>query len=102
MTEEFNLETYLKISSSKFTIYLFDLNNLNVLYKKELKIENNSDQIDFIKLNDFLKDNIFKIEKLTKNFVKNILLVIENNEISSINLSLKKKNYQKIIYKKNL
>ena len=83
MTEEFNLETYLKISSSKFTIYLFDLNNLNVLYKKELKIENNSDQIDFIKLNDFLKDNIFKIEKLTKNFVKNILLVIENNEISS-------------------
>ena len=102
MTEEFNLETYLKISSSKFAIYLFDLNNLNILYKKEVKIENNSDLIDFIKLNDFLKDNIFKIEKLTKNFVKNILLVIENNEISSINLSLKKKNYQKIIYKKNL
>ena len=102
MTEEFNLETYLKISSSKFAIYLFDLNNLNILYKKELKIENNSDLIDFIKLNDFLKDNIFRIEKLTKNFVKNILLVIENNEISSINLSLKKKNYQKIIYKKNL
>ena len=102
MTEEFNLETYLKISSSKFAIYLFDLNNLNILYKKELKIENNSDLIDFIKLNDFLKDNIFKIEKLTRNFVKNILLVIENNEISSINLSLKKKNYQKIIYKKNL
>jgi len=102
MTEEFNLETYLKISSSKFAIYLFDLNNLNILYKKEVKIENNTDLIDWIKLNDFLKDNIFKIEKLTKNFVKNILLVIENNEISSINLSLKKKNYQKIIYKKNL
>ncbi len=102
MTEEFNLETYLKISSSKFSIYLFDLNNLNILYKKEVKIENNTDLIDWIKLNDFLKDNIFKIEKLNRNFVKNILLIIENNKISSINLSLKKKNYQKIIYKKNL
>tara|TARA_B100001250_G_scaffold171419_1_gene147619 strand:+ start:1697 stop:2401 length:705 start_codon:yes stop_codon:yes gene_type:complete len=102
MTEEFNLETYLKISSSEFGIYLFDLNNSNILYKKVVKVENNTDLIDLIKLNDFLKDNIFKIEKLTRNFVKNILLVIENNEIGTINLSFKKKNYQKIIFKKNL
>ncbi len=102
MTEEFNLETYLKISSYGFAIYLFDLNNLNILYKKETKIDNKTDFVDLIKLNEFLKDNIFKIEKLNKKFVKSILLVIENSKISTIDLSFKKKNYQKIIDKKNL
>ena len=52
-----------------------------------------SEKIDFNLLNDFLENNIFKIEKLAGNFVNNINIVIENKSILTSNISIKKKNY---------
>ncbi len=41
------IETYLSISPNKFAIYLFDKKNLVNLYKEQVKIESNTDEIDF-------------------------------------------------------
>ncbi len=101
MIEEENLETYLSISAKKFEIFLFDKKNLKNLYKDELELEHenkfefkNENQINFKNLDylsKFLDSNIFKIEKLAGNFIKNIILIIENKKNSNVNICIKKK-----------
>ena len=81
MTEELSLDAYLSISQKKFEIYLLDKKNLKNIYKKEFYLEQDIDQIDYNLLSNFLDKNIFKIEKLTGNFLKSISVIIENHKI---------------------
>ena len=99
MTEELSFEAYLSISKKKFGIYLLDKKNLKNIYKQELDIENDTDLIDRNLLSSFLDKNIFKIEKLIGNFLKNIIIIIENNQILNISIGIKKKNYGEKINK---
>ena len=102
MTEELSLDAYLSISQKKFEIYLLDKKNLKNIYKKEFHFENDTDQIDYNLLGDFLDKNIFKIEKLTGNFLKSISLIIENYNILNFSIGIKKKNYGEKINKQYL
>ena len=93
MNEVIDFETYLIISHKKFEINLLDIKNFKNLYKKELVYKTESEKIDFNLLNEFLEKNIFKIEKVAGNFVKNINVIIENDSILNFELGIKKKNY---------
>ena len=95
MTEENNLETYLSISPKRYGIYLIDKHKLDILYQSEEKI--NDDLIDFNSLSKFLDNNIFKIEKFTEKFIKNIYVIIENQKVFNSHIGIKKKNYDDII-----
>ena len=101
MVEELDLKTYLWISTNEFRIYLFNKKNLKNLYLDQIKFDNKENYIDFQRLDKFLEDNIFKIEKLAGNFIKNVSLLIKNENISEINFEWKK-NYEKVINKKFL
>ena len=101
MIEE-DLETYLSISKNKFEIYLFDKINLKNLYKEELEIKNIIDFEELNNLTKFLDDNIFRIEKLSKKFIKNIFVIIENSQNLNINISIKKKNYDYLVNSESL
>ena len=50
-------------------------------------------------MEEFLDENIFKIEKLIGKFIKNITLIIENENVLTFNIGIKKKNYEKNITK---
>ncbi len=102
MNKELDIETYLYISSNKLGIYVLDIHNLNNLYKYELIIKNNDNYIDIITLNDFLNNNIFKIEKLLNKFVKNIFLIIENKNTLNLDIGIKKKNYNSTLCKDDI
>ena len=102
MIEEENFETYLSISPKKFEIFLFDKKNLKILYQDMLKLENEIDFLNLENLSNFLDANIFKIEKLADNFIKNIVLIIESDKNSYVNICIKKKNYENLINYKNL
>ena len=102
MNKELDIETYLYISSDKFGIYVFDTRNLSNLYKQELIVKNNDNFIDLVILNEFLNNNIFKIEKHIKKFVKNIFLVLENKNILNLNIGIKKKNYNSTLSKDDI
>ena len=93
MNDFVNFETYLIISHKKFEIHLLDIKNFKNLYKKEFNYETDLEKIDLNFLSDFLEINIFRIEKVARNFVNNINVIIENNAILNFDLSLKKKNY---------
>ena len=97
MNKEIDFETYLIISYGKFEIFLLDIKNHKDIYQEEFKFRDVSEKLDFNLLNDFLENNIFKIEKLAGNFVNNINIVIENKSILTSNISIKKKNYTKEI-----
>ena len=102
MNKDLELENYLSISPNKFGIYLFDKKNLKNLYKEELILNNNS---KFIKLDDlkkFLDNNIFKIEKLSGKFVKNVFLIFENEKNLNLEIGIKKKNYNISVTKQYL
>ncbi len=102
MVEELDTNTYLCISKNEFEIYLFDIKNLNNLYSEKIIFNSKTNNIDLETLDKFLKDNIFKIEKLSGNFVKNIFLIVKNIEIRSINFGIKKKGYDDTISEKFL
>ena len=102
MAEELDLETYLYVSQNKFEIFLFNKKNLKNIYEDKIIFNNKKNYIDLNSLDKFLTDNIFKIEKLSKNFVKNIFLIIENKEINQINFGIKKKGYENDMSRKLL
>ena len=99
MIEKSNFDTFLYISKNEYQIFVYDKVNFQSLYNKRLKI--NSD-VNLDDLSKFLDDNIYKIEKIVGNFIRNIILIIEDNKILSINISLKKNNYDNHLNKKFL
>ena len=102
MTDELSFEAYLGLFQNKFEIYLLDKKNLKNIYKEEVYLENGSDLIDYNLLHSFLDKNIFKIEKLTGNFLRSIVVVIENDQTLNCSIGIKKKNYGEKIDKNNL
>ena len=92
MIENSDFETFLYISKIKYQIFVYDKNDLKNLYSEEIGY---SDEIELNTLSKFLDDNIYKIEKKIKNFIRNIILIVEDDKILEIGISLKKKNYEK-------
>ena len=92
MIENSDFETFLYISKNKYQIFVYDKINLKNLYDEEIK---NDNEIELNLLSKFLDDNIYKIEKKIKNFIRSIILIIEDDKILEIGISLKKKNYEK-------
>ena len=99
MIENSDFETFLYISKNKYQIFVYDKNNLKNLYNEE---KENSNEIELNILSKFLDDNIYKIEKMIKNFIRNIILIVEDEKVLNIGISLKKKNYKKNINQKLL
>ena len=102
MNKENELQCYLNVSPNKYGIYLFDTKNLTNLYKEEVILSNDMNYQNHDELKKFLDDNIFKIEKLSGKFIESIHLVLEDKKIFNLEIGIKKKNYEKNIYKKNL
>ena len=92
MIEDTDFETYLYISKNKYQIFVYDKDNLKNLYNEEIK---NANEIELNILSKFLDDNIYKIEKMIKNFIRNIILLVEDDKVLEIGLSIKLKNYEK-------
>ena len=83
-------KTFIFISSNKFIIIsLNEANKIN--YKKESILKDQNKKFDLNLFSEFLNENIFKIEKELGEFIKFVHLIIEHEEIFSVNLSIKNK-----------
>ena len=78
MIENSDFETFLYISKNKYQIFVYDKNNLKNLYNEEIK---NDNEIELNILSKFIDENIYKIEKIIKNFIRNIILIIEDDKV---------------------
>ena len=102
MIEEIDFDTFLYVSRTKYKIIVFDTKKLKNLYFEEIKVNDNLDFKNLNNLSTFLDNNVYKIEKIIGNFIKNIVLIIENNENLHVNMAIKKKHYEKSINEKYL
>ena len=83
-------KTFIFVNSNKFIIIsLNDANKIN--YKKESIFKDQNKKFDLDLFSKFLNENIFKIEKELGEFIKVVYLIIENEELFSLNLSIKNK-----------
>ena len=96
-----NLENkiFLFLGINKFTIVAINSTN-EFVYKGEKLTKNQNNQIELDFLDNFLNENIFKIEKKLNEFVKNIFLIIDHQNIFPIRLSVKNK-FDNIIINSN-
>ena len=99
MTQKTDFEIFLCISRNKYQISVYDKDNLKNLYNAEIKT---NDEIELDNLSNFLDENIYKIEKMLNNFISDIILIIEDDKVLEVGVSIKKKNYKKDIDQKHL
>lgn len=97
MNDHQEFKTFLNLGSENFLITVFDQNNNKIFEDKFFKEKNINEINDDELLNNFLDKNIFKIEKLTDNYIKKINLVIDKDIFMSTQVSIKQKSYGKKI-----
>ena len=102
MNNETNIETFLHVSKEKISISVKNNKTKVSLYENSENKDNYSPLTETNQLNTFLEENIFKIEKQFKQFVKDIILIIDDKKLLEINLSLIKKNFDNEIKKEEL
>ena len=91
MNNELNFETFLYIGSNKLRIFSNKNFNEKNIYDEEILIENQQNVFNFEKLDQFLKMNVFKLEKISNNFLENIFLILDLDVFFPIQISVKKK-----------
>ena len=97
MIEEADFETFLYLSRNQCVIFVENKRTFKSLYKEEIKIADEMYPDDLNKLSKFLDRNIYKIEKLVGNFIKDITLIIENDKILNVDIGIKKKDYTQFL-----
>ena len=102
MIKQTDFETFLYISRDRYLIFVDDKKNLKNLYKQEFKIDNEINLDDLSYLSKFLDENIYKIEKLVGNFIKDITLIIENEKILNTDIGIKKKKFKQLLNQNNI
>ena len=97
MIEEADFETFLYLSRNQCVIFVENKKTFKSLYKEEIKIADEIYPDDLNYLSKFLDGNIYRIEKLVGNFIKDITLIIENDKILNIDIGIKKKDHTQFL-----
>ena len=97
MENDLNFEIFLFFSPEKIILSVNRKTDFKIIFKNEFFFENSSTQLNFNKLESFLNENIFKIEKILGNFVEKINIIIETTDFFNLQISMKKSNYNENI-----
>ena len=102
MTKKLDFQTYLYLNHNQFIIQVAEILSNEKIYFEKLAIEENSPELKFDKLDEFIGSNIFKIEKKLNSFIKDIYVILDSKEFHSIKLSIKKNNNGNLINSETL
>jgi len=93
MDENLKYETYLSIGKKKIIISVITEKN-DKIYEDEINLNNQKITQSLDQLDEFLNNNIFKIEKKIKDFVKKIFVVVDSQDLLNVQVSIKEKSFQ--------
>ena len=102
MNEKLKFETYLFIDSKKLIICVIEKKTFKLLFKEEKLLDDYNENSNLKKLDNFLAKNILKIEKILKNFVKDVYIILDDKEFLPIEISIKKDHNGNSISQENL
>ena len=97
MENDLNFEVFLFFSPEKIILSVYHKTDFKLIFKDEFFFENDSIQLNFDKLDSFLNENIFKIEKILGNFIEKINVIIETRDFFNLQISMKKHNHNENI-----
>ena len=97
MTNQDLFRSFLSVSDKEISIYVKNISSDEIVFFKKEKIDNNQDYFYNDRLQNFFVEKIEEIEEQIKLFVDNISLIIESENIVSIQFSLKQKIENKVI-----
>lgn len=78
------------IKKNRFLVTCFSRFDLTCLYKNEMILDDHQNDLKKNKFKNFLDDNVYKIEKNNKQFIRDINLVIDDDKFQTVNLCIKK------------
>ena len=84
MVSSLTHETYLYLSKQNFVIRVIQVEDSKIIYEKEILIANNSNQLKLEELQNFLDNNILKLEKVSKQFVKDVFIILDSDDFLNI------------------
>ncbi len=90
MVDNVKNETFILISPKKFVICVNSGLDKKI-YERKFLVKENFNKIDFKKLEYFLDENIFKIEKKLKDFIKRTSIILDMDIFFQIEIGMKKK-----------
>ena len=90
-----NFDIYFEFNYSSFNIAAFNKSNEKLEHYKEKTYEsyfNDLKELNFNKFEKLIEENVFDLERSTKDFVKDVHLIIETPQSTTLSLSVSKKN----------
>ena len=101
---EKKFDIYFEFNNSKLNLAAFNRTNDKLEYYKEesyLSYFNNYKELNFEKLDQLIEDGILEIEKSIKYFVRDVYLIVETPQSTTIQMSVKKNNEENKIIKED-
>ena len=95
-------ETYLFLSNKSFFLCVIQITNSVIVCERKISVDQDTNQLDYEKLYNFLDNNIYKIEKKLKHFIKDINIILEIEEFFPIEISIKDNNNGNVLYPHSL
>ena len=102
MKDDLDFVVFLFLGQKKISLSVNKKKDFKLIFKNEILIDNFSDQSNFEILDNFLNENILKIEKNLNNFVKDMNVIVDTKDFFTLTLSVKKNNDNRIINSKFL
>ena len=96
MTNQDLFRSFLSVSDKEISIYVKNISSDEIVFFKKEKIDDNQSYFYNDRLQNFFVEKIEEIEEQIKLFVDNISLIIESENIVSIQFSLKQKIENKV------
>ena len=96
MTNQDLFRSFFSVSNKEISIYVKNINSDEIVFFKKEKIDDNQRYFYNDRLQNFFAEKIEEIEEQIKLFVDNISLIIESENIVSIQFSLKQKIENKV------
>ena len=102
MEDNLEFEVFVFLSQTKISLSINKKKDLKLIFKNEVLMDGFSGQFNFEILDNFLKENIIKVEKNLNNFIKNINIIIDTKNFFTLTLSVKKNNNNETVNSKFL
>ena len=97
MKNDLDFEVFLFFSPQKIILSVNRKTDFKLIFKDEFLFEGKSNHLNFDRLNLFLNENVFKVEKILGNFIEKINIILETKDFLNLQISMKQHDYNENI-----
>tara|TARA_B100000242_G_scaffold2206_1_gene1312 strand:- start:147 stop:851 length:705 start_codon:yes stop_codon:yes gene_type:complete len=97
MENDINFEVFLFFSKKKIILSVNRKTDFKLIFRDEIFFDDNDIYLNFDRLNFFLNENVFKVEKILGNFIEKINIILETRDFLNLQISMKKHDYNEKI-----